>query len=389
MPPRRSHRKSHSGCLQCKRRHVKCDESRPTCGPCTKRELVCHFQPNSGFGDGQLGSDGSQDQLRDRSHGPLPARTLELKLLHHFITNTYKTFFPRDEGHVQCWQVHVPDMAFEHTFLLDSVLAISALHLAHLETGTKKSWLQTALRYQDLTLAGLNKALSSINLDNCEAIALCSILVLTLSIAIPGVCKDPNGEASRSPIADLSSHRKLIQGMEIICAQSEVVLRNGVLKDFFQPIFDPETVIPRPVNPGAEEVAFANGHKLCPYVLESLSRLKIEASKTHTQYQEDFHQGCRLLEEIISPLSTLSHGPAISWPQKISPSIFMLLERNDPLACLLFLHYGVLLDIFSYWWYTRNAGRRLVKALLPYSSAVDYSWRRTVEWAKATVGVMD
>ncbi|KAH9219866.1 hypothetical protein DL95DRAFT_330653 [Leptodontidium sp. 2 PMI_412] len=389
MPPRRSHRKSHTGCLQCKRRHVKCDEKRPTCGPCTKRELVCHFQPNSGFENGQLGLKGSLDQQRNRSHGPLPARTIELKLLHHFITDVYKTFYPRDEAHIQCWQVHVPDIALEHTFLLDSLLAISALHLAHRETGAKKSWLQTALRYQDLTLAGLNKVLSSINPENCEAVALCSILVLTLSIAIPGICNDPDDEASRSPIADLPGLRKLVQGMEIICAQSEVVLRNGVLKDFFLPMFDPKTVTPRPVVQGVEEVAFSKGYKLCPQILESLSRLTIEIGKSANEHQEAFQQACRLLAEPISPLSTLSHGPVITWPHKISPVIFSLLESSDPLACLLFLHYGVVLDIFSYWWLTRNAGRRLVRALLPYSSAVDESWRLTVEWAKLIVGVVN
>ena len=165
---------------------IQCDEQRPTCGPCTKRELTCHFQPNTGFENGQSPSDGAIDPLlRERSHGPLPARTLELKLLHHFITSAYKTFYPR-ESDVHCWQVHIPDMAFEHTFLLDGLLAMSALHLAHLEAGAKKSWLQTALRYQDLTLAGLNKALCRISSENCEAVAVCSIFVLVLSIAIPG-----------------------------------------------------------------------------------------------------------------------------------------------------------------------------------------------------------
>ncbi|KAL5322544.1 hypothetical protein ACEPPN_010517 [Leptodophora sp. 'Broadleaf-Isolate-01'] len=204
----------------------------------------------------------------------------QLKLLHHFITDVYKTFYPRDEAHVQCWQVHVPDIALEHTFLLDSLLAISALHLAHRETGAKKSWLQTALRYQDLTLAGLNKVLSSINPENCEAVALCSILVLTLSIAIPGICNDPDDEASRSPIADLPGLRKLVQGMEIICAQSEVVLRNGVLKNFFLPMFDPKTVTPRPVVQGVEELVFLpTAHYLCSRQCKEEKWLTVQQSR--------------------------------------------------------------------------------------------------------------
>lgn len=371
---------------------MKCDEQRPTCGPCTKRELTCHFQPNTGFENGQSPSDGAIDPLlRERSHGPLPARTLELKLLHHFITSAYKTFYPR-ESDVHCWQVHIPDMAFEHTFLLDGLLAMSALHLAHLEAGAKKSWLQTALRYQDLTLAGLNKALCRISSENCEAVAVCSIFVLVLSIAIPGVCNDPDDEASRNPLADLLGLRKLLEGMELVIQQSEVVLRNGVLKDFFLPMFDPDAVKPRPVVPGVEEVALANGQRLCPQILESLHRLRndITKSTTHTKdHQTSLLQACTSLSDIISPLSTLSHGPAITWPHKISPSIFSLLERSDPLACLLFLHYGVVLDIFSYWWFTRNAGRRLVRALGVYEKGIDGEWREWVGWAKRTVGIVN
>ncbi|KAK0127437.1 hypothetical protein ONS96_006976 [Cadophora gregata f. sp. sojae] len=389
MPPRRSHRKSHNGCLQCKRRHVKCDEQRPTCSPCTKRELACHFQPNTRFENGQSLSDGPNDLLllRERSHGPLPARTLELKLLHHFVTSAYTTFFPR-ESDVHCWQVHVPDMAIEHIFLLDGLLAISALHLAHLETGAKKSWLQTALRYQDLTLAGLNKALCRISSDNCEAVAVCSIFVLLLSIAIPGVCNDPDEEAARNPLADLLGLRKLLEGMEAVISQSEVVLRNGALKDFFLPMLDPGSVKPRPVVPGVEEVALLNGQKICPHILISLTRLETLITSGPSKQQTELLEACNSLSEIISPLSTLSHGPAITWPHKISPSIFSLLELSDPLACLLFLHYGVVLDIFSYWWFTKDAGRSLVKALLVYTKEVDEDWREWVTWAKRTVGAV-
>ncbi|KAL2064172.1 hypothetical protein VTL71DRAFT_4666 [Oculimacula yallundae] len=444
MPPRRSHRKSHNGCLQCKRRHVKCDEQRPTCSPCQKRELVCHFQPLSGYDTHAQGGSPSQipshHQDRSHSHGhghnALPARTLELRLLHHFITTAYTTFFPRDANHVHVWTIHVPNMALstapDQPFLLDSLLAISALHLAHLEnmtsvTGAKKSWLQTALRYQDLTLAGLNKALSSFSPENCEAVAVASIFVLLLSIAIPGVCGDEEDVGSgeeRSPLVDLMGLRKLIKGMEIVYAQSEVVLTNGVLKDFFLPMFDPHTVAPRAVTAGAEEIAFAEGQKLCPQILTSLARLRTAISlRTDTTSPADLLDACTLLTEIISPLTTLSHGPAINWPYKISASIFTLLEESDPLACLLFLHYGVVLHIFSYWWFTRNAGRRLVRALLPYWKGVDGDkrlngesgngngngeldrsggrggsvggeldkvgeWRECVEWAKRVVGVV-
>ncbi|KAF4126368.1 Fungal Zn(2)-Cys(6) binuclear cluster domain [Geosmithia morbida] len=40
---RRSHRKSRNGCIECKRRHIRCDEGRPACTNCTIAERNCSF----------------------------------------------------------------------------------------------------------------------------------------------------------------------------------------------------------------------------------------------------------------------------------------------------------------------------------------------------------
>ncbi|KAH6650367.1 hypothetical protein F5144DRAFT_478260 [Chaetomium tenue] len=42
---RRSHKKSRAGCLECKRRHVKCDEQRPKCIICTLSDRDCGYPP--------------------------------------------------------------------------------------------------------------------------------------------------------------------------------------------------------------------------------------------------------------------------------------------------------------------------------------------------------
>lgn len=51
----------------------------------------------------------------------------------------------------------------------------------------------------------------------------------------------------------MGSH-KMLQGMEMLWAQSEAVLSNGVLQEFFEPIFDMRGLPPRPIVPGVEEL---------------------------------------------------------------------------------------------------------------------------------------
>jgi len=42
---RRSHRKSRDGCVECKKRHIRCDESRPDCLNCEKAARRCEWPP--------------------------------------------------------------------------------------------------------------------------------------------------------------------------------------------------------------------------------------------------------------------------------------------------------------------------------------------------------
>ncbi|KEQ88178.1 hypothetical protein M438DRAFT_79155 [Aureobasidium pullulans EXF-150] len=42
-PPRRSGQRSANGCLQCRKRKVKCDEQKPTCSYCERRKLSCSW----------------------------------------------------------------------------------------------------------------------------------------------------------------------------------------------------------------------------------------------------------------------------------------------------------------------------------------------------------
>ncbi|KAJ5039058.1 uncharacterized protein L3040_006729 [Drepanopeziza brunnea f. sp. 'multigermtubi'] len=390
MPPRRSHRKSHNGCLQCKRRHVKCDEIRPRCGPCTKRELGCHFQTPQVEGNGVTSHDqGLSESYRERPPGPMPARTLELKLWHHFVTETYSTFIPGNERQRQAWRLDVPTMALDNAFLLDAMFAVSALHLVYLEVGTKKQWLQSALRYQDLALAGLNQAISSMDNETCEPVAICSILVFMLSIAVPGVCDDAN-ETSRDPIADILGIRKLLEGVTVILQQSEATLSTGVLKDFFLPMYaEFGGLVAESPNGGElalEEALVLKNRHLCAPILESLMRLGGLMS-SRVAHRDEIMTACQSLEKLISPLRNV--GAVLSWPLGISPVIFELLGQDDELAAMLFIHYGMILHLLDDWWFTKNGGKLLVRAILSrFFHSIDESWRPTIEWAKNFVGLV-
>lgn len=72
-------RYSRAGCIECKRRKIKCDEVHPTCGNCQRVKFPCVYPtPNHG---------NKPRRARDIKKDPLPTVPLEQEPLHHNHTN--------------------------------------------------------------------------------------------------------------------------------------------------------------------------------------------------------------------------------------------------------------------------------------------------------------
>lgn len=104
--PRKGHTKSRAGCLVCKTRKVKCDESFPCCGPCTRLSLVCRysFKPAAAAQ--------AREEAETRLNATLTARrplqeedtkfsVMDLRSFQNFLFTAYPSL-PVDGAHI--WQ---------------------------------------------------------------------------------------------------------------------------------------------------------------------------------------------------------------------------------------------------------------------------------------------
>jgi hypothetical protein len=131
---RRTHKKSRAGCIRCKRRHIKCDETRPVCVNCSTANLECEY---AGPRIATVGVSLTNYLDHSRASSPaIPTRTSttiqasssslspaaltpnsrplygtdsalnldHLELLYHFCTVTYKTMSPQSDQQ-DTWQV--------------------------------------------------------------------------------------------------------------------------------------------------------------------------------------------------------------------------------------------------------------------------------------------
>ncbi|KAL4988101.1 hypothetical protein BDW68DRAFT_99346 [Aspergillus falconensis] len=203
---RRSHKKSRGGCVECKRRHVKCDERRPRCLLCTMSSRQCSFaseaptptKPSPApLGSPTLSSPReAQSEMQDDSRArrieePINLQHTEL-LIHLTSSQATDVFSLGDdlEPHhtTVSWALGI---GLTSPYLLYQLLAFSARHLAYLHPDRKAYHIHQAISLQTRALSLFNAEKVQVNASNCVAICLFSVVLghhlladtLTLALA--------------------------------------------------------------------------------------------------------------------------------------------------------------------------------------------------------------
>ncbi|KAL2149606.1 hypothetical protein VTH82DRAFT_8258 [Thermothelomyces myriococcoides] len=110
---RRGHTKSRRGCFNCKRRRIKCQETKPACGHCVKQGLKCEYPA-----------------LPTIAHQPqhkIPLFSLQdMRCFQHFLLNCYPH---HPIGSEELWLHEIPCLSEKHEFLMHGILGYAASEL--------------------------------------------------------------------------------------------------------------------------------------------------------------------------------------------------------------------------------------------------------------------
>ncbi|PVH70444.1 hypothetical protein DL98DRAFT_472643 [Cadophora sp. DSE1049] len=280
MPSRRPHTKSRHGCLQCKASHIKCDQGRPSCGSCRRKEKNCIYQvrekgvcqssapfepshrftPKSTISEQEkcsspastaYGEACERSSSYPHQHPPHLSGAEDgylvlwedLELMRHFVTETYLTFSNvpviRD-----LWRTTVPKMASDHPLLMHTLLSVSAHHLAFLNPAKRGLYLAAAVRHHELSLPVYRSQLHNITPENCSAMFICSSLIPVCTLAFPMCSNNPSTTSSghfyhrqldqlESPIQLVSGIFSLLQGASQVIKDSWQWLGDGPICALF------------------------------------------------------------------------------------------------------------------------------------------------------------
>ncbi|KAL2116943.1 hypothetical protein VTJ04DRAFT_9111 [Mycothermus thermophilus] len=345
---KRPHRKSRTGCTNCKRRKVKCDEGRPSCRTCTARREVCVYQtlekrrsPSSSPGI----SSASVVASRPAGTGSVPNQplfiaagrdALDMRLLWFYTTATYASFStgPLPERSVDViLKVNVVQHAFEHEFLMNCILGLSAMHANHL--GVRSIGVSHAheMLFRSRAFEAYRKAVAAADPATFPALLATSLLMCGLSTHMF------RGEDAR-PLA-------ILDWIVLWCGIGEIIRitklptasRPGIGALFWRPPVDYE----------------ASAQHIPSTLLFMLTTIK----PTDPEYPlvQHYHTTLRLLGSLYRELATAGLTArlllrVVTFPTFLPKEVVDAARARKPRALVIIAHYLVWakMRIFPCWW---------------------------------------
>ncbi|GFG27831.1 hypothetical protein IFM61606_07891 [Aspergillus udagawae] len=377
MLTRRPHRKSRTGCTECKRRKIKCDEKYPLCFNCERRGLQCSLAisriSSAAFEPGRPPQVSNVESLTSAvlsSHSVLANASSSsllavppqiwhfgMELMHHYSTVTADTFAVRPDMQY-VWRIVVPEMGQRSPFVTHGILAVAAQHKAHLLPGLRDKYLDMAAYHQVLGLEGFRAALSNVNHENWKpSFTFSSIIVIYLFVLVRGLrttlLRDAQlGETELAPW----SHGVWILG------------------EYANNIYEQD---PSP-----------NCSRLPPDMFSALRRLSGFLNTTLPESSKDDYEVAvkylRKAATLIAHAGTRSEiGMAMFFPYVIPENIIADIQAANPCALLLLSYFALLLKaVEDQFWYIRGWPTRLWAAADEHTK--DYpKMQKMLEWPKA------
>ncbi|KAG2006433.1 hypothetical protein GB937_008721 [Aspergillus fischeri] len=387
--PRRPHRKSRNGCIECKRRHIKgsteadttrqCDESRPICANCSISNRHCSYEdlvskaytlvkspPKLSTSRGPKGVDKTSVNSPPSSSidagtadDSLPVNKLHLELFHHFISEILTDFgFERlSDG---CSTIEMTKIILTAPFLMNQILAFAALHLSVMRPPQQKFYRYHAAQLQTHALSEFNGANMDLTPDTCIPMFLfSSILALHMLSEKLVYCADAFEDFLDDFIQSLRLHR----GVRAVTNQSWHLLRESPLKSVLE----------------GEEDAL-NQEVTEQECLELMSR--IDSSPLNPNMKDIYRQAIEYLQKAIngsrthpSKLSTI--GPILSWPVIIPDQYIDFLSERRPEALVILSYFGALLHLHREMWTFGDGGLYIISSVKGYLGP---SWADWLRW---------
>ncbi|PMD43943.1 hypothetical protein L207DRAFT_525317 [Hyaloscypha variabilis F] len=330
----------------------------------------CDLRSNPEFGRTKAGIEAHDLTLSyiidPASHPSLDEQ--DAQLFCHYINNTSCSISTTTTASI--WQVHVPKLAAAHPFLLHGILALSALHLAHLTPTSRTPFIITANTHQSIAMPLFRTAITSVTLQNSEAVLVFSHLLILYSFA-----SEPQDEhlfLTTSTSTPPSPPSTPAESDETLLPPWLYFLRNGcallcTVWDYLEasPVAPLASMWDIPLlTPSSPTPLLTHVLSLIPSATSS-SPWSPEETTLYTQAAHDLAAAFHSTSPSHSPNQEFTPWTALRiWPMQLSLPFLAMIKEGHPGALVLLAHYCILLKKIEGAWYFEGRSRRLMGVVM-------------------------
>ena len=293
----------------------------------------------------------------------------EMELLHNYSMSTCYTL-SRHPVLQTVWRIQVPQLAFAFSFVMNALLAVSALHLAFSKPAMKEHYISLALCHHERGLPIATSLLMEMTEDNFAALYLFAALTCIISCAKPRSHEDflllgKDG---------ISEWVMFFRGTRSIISTYNDVLRSGTLSPFFL------------IGSRRAHLREIRSDKRQDF-LEELTQLIEETVKD----QRTLHIYKETIEEMNKSFAMVSEfkfqecesADVFIWLFEVSDDYLSLLSKRTQESPAILAHYCVLLKQLEWTWYMAGWSTHLVSGIW---CLLDHEHRNWIQWPIEQIG---
>ncbi|KAM0285570.1 hypothetical protein ACHAPQ_003330 [Fusarium lateritium] len=355
------HKKSRTGCQQCRNRRVKCDETKPVCCHCNRLELPCIYDrvtsPNS-----DLPAEAAVEPPESESR-----RKLELALFYQYMTDTGPSLAIADST-AHFWVTTSCRLALESDSLLYAMYMVAALHTEHRSGLKDLEASDTCRTYLNMAIREHHKDVAGMKSENIEYICLTSSMLRIYGfVRLQGRSLQPY-----TPPVDWLR----------ITGSSTAVFRQAwdLIKD------KPKSVAYEMIESASDFRDDSESAELRRDLEHLMSREKPHELQEpwDSETEAAYARALNLIGGIWKALDSqcLAGGVGrrvVVFPMLLNKRFADMVEELRPRALVILAHYFALLATLSRVWWIGDSGPREVRAI---AAILPDEWQGLLDWPK-------
>ena len=265
-----------------------------------------------------------------------------LALLHHFTTSLGPSM-GRGSFLLKLWTITIPQIALTHEFLMHSLLAVAALHMAHIKADQQESHREQAIAHQSRALKLAHTEMGHPSAANADALFAFSIPTMWYSFASHVL---PDATHESRPLAGVVQSINLLRGIKTVGPSVKQWIEQGPLAPLHK--FGPENY------KAAKDFADSN-------TSVHFSKLLVFCSTIGDSEMEDveaFAAAASSLRASFLKVEAVADGepsspPIFHWAIRLPSNFVNRLADLHVAPLILVAHWCVLLkNADHFWWMT-------------------------------------